>query len=60
VRRGLATTAEMSSLKEIEECHLRALENGDDSYEDPRTGYSVFTSRYLISRRKCCASKCRY
>ena len=49
----------MAALKEIEECHLQAMENGEDSYLDPRTGYSVFTSRYLLSRRKCCASKCR-
>ncbi|ELR21004.1 uncharacterized protein ACA1_280580 [Acanthamoeba castellanii str. Neff] len=50
----------MAALKEIEECHLQALENGEDSYLDPRTGYSVFTSCYLLSRRKCCASKCRH
>jgi len=39
--------------------HHRAVEMGYDTYIDPATGYSVFTSLYL-KRRPCCGNRCRH
>jgi hypothetical protein len=45
---------------EILAAHERALATGADSYEDPATGYSVFTSAFLLERGSCCDSGCRH
>jgi hypothetical protein len=39
--------------------HRHAVKRGLDTYLDPKTGYSVFTSLYL-KRRDCCGNKCRH
>ena len=40
--------------------HDAAVAAGKKSYEDPATGYSVFTSLAHQSRGKCCGSGCRH
>ena len=39
--------------------HRKAVTLGRDTYIDPPTGYSVFTSLYL-RRRPCCGNGCRH
>eukprot|EP00931_Biecheleriopsis_adriatica_P014767 TRINITY_DN116805_c0_g1_i1.p1 TRINITY_DN116805_c0_g1~~TRINITY_DN116805_c0_g1_i1.p1 ORF type:complete len:214 (-),score=39.27 TRINITY_DN116805_c0_g1_i1:44-685(-) len=39
--------------------HRLALQHGRDRYQDPKTGYSVFTSAFL-RKRKCCGYSCRH
>jgi hypothetical protein len=36
-----------------------ALAAGCDQYVDPKTGYTVFTAKYL-QQRQCCGNKCRH
>ena len=40
--------------------HAAAVAAGKETYEDPATGYSVFTSLAHQSRGKCCGSGCRH
>jgi len=40
--------------------HRAALDRHDDTYVDPRTGYQVFTARYLLDRGTCCDTGCRH
>jgi len=40
--------------------HDRAVQAGDDGYEDPETGLFVFTAAYLSARGTCCDSDCRH
>jgi hypothetical protein len=47
-------------VNEIEVRHARAVAEGRDTYEDPETGYEVFTSAYLLRRGACCGSGCRH
>lgn len=44
----------------IEEAHQEACTNGWPMYKDPVSGYSVMTRDYLLSRKKCCGSRCRH
>ncbi len=44
----------------IEAAHRRAVEAGRDAYEDPATGYLVFTADFLRARGTCCGSGCRH
>lgn len=46
--------------RDIEDIHAEACCNGDSTYVDPETGYSVFTSVGLEKRGKCCGSGCRH
>ncbi|KAL7510346.1 hypothetical protein ACHAXN_012028 [Cyclotella atomus] len=41
-------------------CHDDACKNGEDTYIDPKTGYSVFTELAHKRRGKCCGSGCRH
>ncbi len=36
------------------------MELGQDDYEDPDTGYLVFTSAFLAARGACCEGGCRH
>jgi hypothetical protein len=45
---------------EILAAHQAALDAGDPTYEDPATGYTVLTSRFLLDRGTCCDSGCRH
>ncbi len=40
--------------------HRAAVVAGDPVYLDPRTGLTVFTSRFLAERGWCCDSGCRH
>ena len=47
-------------MDEIEALHARAVAEGRDTYADPKTGYDVFTSAYLLRLGVCCGSGCRH
>jgi hypothetical protein len=47
-------------VNEIEVLHARAAAEGKDTYVDPKTGYEVFTTPYLLRRGICCGSGCRH
>ena len=47
-------------MTDIEDLHLLACLQRQDSYIDPISGYMVFTAFYLKSRRKCCGNGCRH
>ncbi|KAI8912020.1 hypothetical protein DFJ77DRAFT_86093 [Powellomyces hirtus] len=40
--------------------HDSAVEQGKETYEDPATGYSVFTTLAHKNRGYCCGNKCRH
>nr|XP_032802628.1 uncharacterized protein C1orf53-like isoform X4 [Petromyzon marinus] len=46
--------------KKILRNHTEACLAGKDTYVDPVSGYSVFTSRSHLLRGKCCGSACRH
>jgi hypothetical protein len=46
--------------KEIMKQHKEAIKKGEDTYTDPRTGFSVFTAEYLFKKGFCCGSGCRH
>jgi hypothetical protein len=45
---------------EIVEAHEYAVEVGDPTYRDPRTGLLVMTARALWDRGDCCQQGCRH
>ncbi|HEY5384594.1 MAG TPA: DUF5522 domain-containing protein [Acidimicrobiales bacterium] len=45
---------------QIIRAHTQALSVGDDTYVDPRSGYTVLTAGYLARRGHCCESGCRH
>ena len=55
-----AEAAATDELKDIEEAHRSACEQGARSYMDPKTGYSVFTQLAALDRGRCCGSGCRH
>jgi hypothetical protein len=40
--------------------HNKAIENNEDTYIDPETGYQVFTAKFLLERENCCGCDCRH
>ncbi|KAJ1938966.1 hypothetical protein EC988_007436, partial [Linderina pennispora] len=40
--------------------HEAALANGDRTYTDPATGYTVFTELSHLDREYCCGNACRH
>jgi len=46
--------------KNIYFAHKHACMNGENSYVDPITGYTVFTEDFLRKRRNCCGNGCRH
>lgn len=42
------------------QAHEAACERGDASYEDPGTGFRVFTRVGLLARGRCCGCGCRH
>lgn len=40
--------------------HRLACEQGEDTYEDPVSGYQVMSEFYLLRRGYCCGSGCRH
>lgn len=45
---------------EIMERHKTAIDNDDEQYTDPKTGFYVFTAYYLYKRGTCCGSGYRH
>mmetsp|Transcript_42609 Transcript_42609/g.103060 ORF Transcript_42609/g.103060 Transcript_42609/m.103060 type:complete len:429 (-) Transcript_42609:160-1446(-) len=45
---------------DMEDLHLRALQNGSTTYIDPPTGFTVFTDLIHLKRGNCCGNKCRH
>jgi hypothetical protein len=45
---------------EVVAAHDRAVAAGLETYEDPATGYQVFTAVALAARGECCGSGCRH
>lgn len=46
--------------EEIMKRHTNAVENDEDFYTDPETGYIVFTALSLYIKGFCCGSGCRH
>eukprot|EP00009_Paramoeba_aestuarina_P016617 CAMPEP_0201533354 /NCGR_PEP_ID=MMETSP0161_2-20130828/52954_1 /ASSEMBLY_ACC=CAM_ASM_000251 /TAXON_ID=180227 /ORGANISM="Neoparamoeba aestuarina, Strain SoJaBio B1-5/56/2" /LENGTH=88 /DNA_ID=CAMNT_0047937309 /DNA_START=86 /DNA_END=352 /DNA_ORIENTATION=- len=46
--------------QDIEDLHHQACENEQETYIDPHTGFTVFTSYGHWRRGKCCGSLCRH
>ena len=45
---------------EILAVHADAMARGRTHYDDPATGFLVFTAAFLAARTKCCNSFCRH
>jgi ATP:cob(I)alamin adenosyltransferase len=45
---------------DIEDLHRLALQGGQTSYEDPATGFTVFTEVLHLKRTTCCGNQCRH
>ncbi len=46
--------------KKIMALHKEAIENNEETYIDPETGFKVFTAKFLLEREYCCESGCRH
>ena len=47
-------------VQDIEDLHETALRQGAKAYEDPATGFNVFTELFHLQRGKCCGNQCRH
>ena len=47
-------------LQDIEDLHQQAVLQGAKSYEDPETGFTVFTEIFHLQRGTCCGNQCRH
>ncbi len=45
---------------EIIKFHKEAIDEGNDIYIDPDTGFAVLTAEFLLNRGYCCGSGCRH
>mmetsp|Transcript_117946 Transcript_117946/g.205317 ORF Transcript_117946/g.205317 Transcript_117946/m.205317 type:complete len:340 (-) Transcript_117946:25-1044(-) len=46
--------------KDIEDLHTAACQKGSQTYNDPATGYTVFTELAHLARGYCCGNGCRH
>ena len=53
-------TENQNSKELIEKLHEEAVQAGNNHYNDPKTGYMVFTAEYHKKRGHCCESGCRH
>lgn len=51
---------ERKDYNQILKAHRDACLAGNDTYRDPATGFSVFTTFYHLKRGSCCNSGCRH
>ncbi|RHY20404.1 hypothetical protein DYB32_010035 [Aphanomyces invadans] len=52
---------EMSAIEAaIFAAHAAACAANEARYNDPATGYGVFTAKYLMDRQACCGNRCRH
>lgn len=59
-REGLQWDKLSEDEKNIYLAHKNACMNGENTYRDPVTGYTVFTEEFLLKRRSCCGNGCRH
>ena len=45
---------------EIIKLHKEAIDERNDIYIDPETGFAVLTAEFLLKRGYCCGSGCRH
>jgi hypothetical protein len=45
---------------EIIRLHKEAIDERNDIYIDPETGFAVLTAEFLLKRGYCCGSGCRH
>ena len=45
---------------EIIKLHKEAIDDKNDIYFDPETGFAVLTAEFLLKRGYCCGSGCRH
>jgi cob(I)alamin adenosyltransferase len=50
----------VDNLVDIEDLHQRALLRGSTTYQDPATGFTVFTNKIHLERGTCCGNQCRH
>lgn len=55
-----ATVVPEQSLQDIEDLHNSALLRGSETYQDPPTGFTVFTEKFHLLRGTCCGNQCRH
>lgn len=46
--------------EQILKLHKEAIDEGNDIYIDPDTGFAVLTAEFLLKRGYCCGSGCRH
>jgi hypothetical protein len=46
--------------EEIIRLHKNAIDEKNDIYIDPETGFAVLTAEFLLKRGYCCGSGCRH
>ena len=49
-----------SRYSEIIKLHKDAIDENNDIYIDPETGFAVLTAAFLLKRSYCCGSGCRH
>lgn len=45
---------------DIIKLHKEAIDDKNDIYIDPETGFAVLTAEFLLKRGYCCGSSCRH
>eukprot|EP01060_Flectonema_neradi_P012882 TRINITY_DN19674_c0_g1_i1.p1 TRINITY_DN19674_c0_g1~~TRINITY_DN19674_c0_g1_i1.p1 ORF type:complete len:330 (+),score=51.67 TRINITY_DN19674_c0_g1_i1:67-1056(+) len=62
LQKGTTKSAPKSTaqLTDIEILHEKALQHGEETYQDPATGYTCFTAIAHNKRGYCCGSRCRH
>jgi len=56
----VADSLEMGDIEDIAVLHAAAQSAGAPHYQDPQTGYRVFTAATLTARGRCCGCGCRH
>jgi hypothetical protein len=57
---GAPDSLEILQTADIEALHAAACTRGQETYVDPKTGYTVFTEFGHLKRGSCCGSACRH
>lgn len=55
-----SSCATPTPLQDIEDLHHQAVLHGAKSYEDPETGFTVFSEIIHLQRGTCCGNQCRH
>lgn len=57
---SITAASATGSICDVEELHRLAVQRGEFTYEDPMTGFTVFTELAHLKRGKCCGNMCRH